>query len=119
MDLEDTIVRLARGVIENRHPTDVETPAPHPRVCMSIHPEGKSRSDLVSSALFAMTLLPIHPEGSSCSYIGSSACSQRLCCLELATDMKQHFTHIKTLKTVVEQQKKTEKTEKDKVGGAG
>jgi len=33
--------------------------------------------------------------------------------LVLATDMKQHFIHIKTLKTVVEQQKKADKAEKD------
>jgi len=39
-----------RGVIENKHSTDVESPPPPPRVCMSIHPEGKSCSDLDSSA---------------------------------------------------------------------
>ena len=32
-----------RGVIENKHSTDVEYPPP-PCVCMSVHPEGKSCS---------------------------------------------------------------------------
>jgi hypothetical protein len=41
-----------RGVIENKHSTDVESPPSPPRKCMSIHTEGKS-----------------------CSYIGSSACT--------------------------------------------
>jgi len=43
----------ARGVIENNHSTGVEPPPPPPpapRVCMSVHPEGKSRSDLGWSA---------------------------------------------------------------------
>jgi len=36
-----------RGVIENKHSTDVESPSPPPPcVCMSIHPEGESCSDL-------------------------------------------------------------------------
>jgi len=30
---------LGRGVIENQHSTDVESPPPPPRICMSIHPE--------------------------------------------------------------------------------
>jgi hypothetical protein len=33
-------------VIENKHSTDVESPPPFPRVCMSIHPEGKPGSDI-------------------------------------------------------------------------
>ena len=74
------------GVIENNY-TDVEFPPPPytPRVCMSIHPEGKSR--LISvECLFSMTqrwtdiifspppprvcistLKVSHPEGKSCS----------------------------------------------------
>ena len=40
-----------RGGIETMHSTDVESPPPPPpRVCMSIHPEGKSWSDIGSSA---------------------------------------------------------------------
>jgi len=34
------------GVIQNQRSTDSEYPAPPPGVCMSIHPEGKSCSDL-------------------------------------------------------------------------
>ena len=43
----------AGGVLRTGHSTDVESPPSPPRVCMSIHPEGKS-----------------------CSHLGSSACSQ-------------------------------------------
>jgi len=39
-----------RGVIENTHSTDVESPPSPLRVCMSIHAEGKSCSDLGSNA---------------------------------------------------------------------
>ena len=40
-----------RGITENNHSTDVESPPPPPpRVCMRIHPEGKSCSDLDTSA---------------------------------------------------------------------
>jgi len=34
---------LKAGINENQHSTSVESPPP-PRVCMSTHPEGKSRS---------------------------------------------------------------------------
>ena len=36
----------AWGLLRTKHSTDVESPPPPPRVCMSIHPEGKSCSDL-------------------------------------------------------------------------
>jgi hypothetical protein len=39
-----------RGFIENKHSTNVESPPPHPRPCMSTHPEGNSCSDNGSSA---------------------------------------------------------------------
>ena len=43
-----------RGVIENMHSTEVESPPPPPRVCMSVHPPCRlvveSRSDVRSSA---------------------------------------------------------------------
>ena len=45
--------RQGRGAVQNKHSTNVESPPPPPRLCMSIHPEGKS-----------------------CSCLGSSACSQ-------------------------------------------
>jgi hypothetical protein len=32
----------ARGVVENKHSTDVESPPPPLRVCMSNHPERES-----------------------------------------------------------------------------
>jgi hypothetical protein len=32
----------ARGVIEIKHSTDVDSPPHTPRVCMSIHPQGMS-----------------------------------------------------------------------------
>ena len=35
-----------RGGIENRHSNDVEYPAPAPLLCMRIHSEGKSCSEL-------------------------------------------------------------------------
>jgi hypothetical protein len=35
-----------RGVHENKRSTDVEFTPPPPRLCMSIHPEGESCSDL-------------------------------------------------------------------------
>ena len=40
---------LGRGFTENQHAAGVESPPPAPRVCMSIHPEGRSCSDLGSS----------------------------------------------------------------------
>ena len=43
--------RQGRGGIQNKHSTDVESPPLPLRVSMSIHPEGKSRSDLGSSAV--------------------------------------------------------------------
>jgi len=39
-----------RGVIENKHSTDVESSTPPLRARMSIHPEGKACSDIGSSA---------------------------------------------------------------------
>ena len=39
-----------RGVVENKHSTDVESSPPPPRARMSIHPEGKACSDIGSSA---------------------------------------------------------------------
>ena len=39
-----------RRVIASKHSTDVDSPPPPPRVYMSIHPEGKSSSDLDLSA---------------------------------------------------------------------
>jgi hypothetical protein len=44
--LEEVIASLGRGVAQNNHSTDVESTTPPPRVCMSIHPRGKSCSDL-------------------------------------------------------------------------
>jgi len=41
----------AGGVIENKHSTDVKSPPPPLRVCMSIHPQYESSSDLGSSAV--------------------------------------------------------------------
>ena len=35
-----------KGVVENKHSTDVESPPRPPRVCVSIQPEGKSCSNL-------------------------------------------------------------------------
>jgi hypothetical protein len=39
-----------RSVAESKHSTDVESPPAHPRVCMSVHTEGESCSDLGSNA---------------------------------------------------------------------
>ena len=44
------LLLLRRGGIENKHSTDVESPPPPSHVGVSIHPEGKSRSNLASSA---------------------------------------------------------------------
>jgi len=49
------------GIIENKHSTDVESPPPPPpRVCMSVHPEGKTCRHVRSrfECLLSMTLLP-------------------------------------------------------------
>ena len=40
------LLLLLRMVSENKHPTGVESHPPPSHVCMSIHPEGKSCSDL-------------------------------------------------------------------------
>jgi hypothetical protein len=45
-----------RGGVEIKHPTNVEYPSPPPRVYISIHPQGKSCSDL-GRVLSSMTLL--------------------------------------------------------------
>jgi len=51
-------VSRGRGVVENEHPTEIEFPAPPPRVCKSIHPEGKIRhAPILVERLFSMTLL--------------------------------------------------------------
>jgi len=42
----------AGGVVENKHSTDVESLTPHPHVSMSIHPQGKSCSDIGSISFF-------------------------------------------------------------------
>jgi hypothetical protein len=42
--------RSGRGVIENKHSTDVHYPHPPPRVCLHIHTRGETCSDLGSSA---------------------------------------------------------------------
>jgi len=44
------------GVIENKHSTDVESPPPASRVCMSIHFQ-VSRAPISVECLFSMTLL--------------------------------------------------------------
>jgi len=41
---------LGRGLIENKHSSDVESPPPPPYVCMSIHTQCKSCSDVGSIA---------------------------------------------------------------------
>ena len=45
-DMASLEVELGRGVIENKHSTDVKHPSSPPRVCMNIHCEGKACSDL-------------------------------------------------------------------------
>jgi hypothetical protein len=47
-----SIADPGKGCIKDKHSTDVESPPPPApsRVCMSIHPEGQTCSDLVSSA---------------------------------------------------------------------
>jgi hypothetical protein len=46
----------ARRVIRSEHSTDVESPPPPPRVCMTFQPEGRPRSEPDSSR-FSLTLL--------------------------------------------------------------
>ena len=56
---------LLRGVIANKntHSTEVASPPPPPRVCMSIHPEGESNVMLRFrlECSFSTTLLPGEP----------------------------------------------------------
>ena len=44
-------VRPGRGVVQNKHSTDVESPPPPPRVCMSIHTGGKAHAPMSGDCL--------------------------------------------------------------------
>ena len=62
------------GGNENKHSTDVESSPPpaHPCVCLCIHPEGESCSDLdrvLGRNDPPRVCMSIHPEGKSCSDI--------------------------------------------------
>jgi len=50
-----------RGVIESKHSNDVESPPPLPRVCMSMHPDGNSCSNL--SRVLILKGPPARPAG--------------------------------------------------------
>jgi hypothetical protein len=46
LDLQKAVVATRHGVIENKHSTGVASAHPSPRICMSIHPYGKSCSGI-------------------------------------------------------------------------
>ena len=51
------LLHLLRGVIENKHSTDIESPPPPPCVCISIHPTLKvSHVPISVECLFSTTL---------------------------------------------------------------
>ena len=43
---ESPVMRVQARVIDNKHSSDVQSPPPPLRVCISIHAEGESSSDL-------------------------------------------------------------------------
>jgi len=85
-ELKFSMRALAREVIENRHPSETESPEPLPCVCKFTLkvPRGKSCSDLgpnqnlllLFHASYENAPCRYVPHGTSCSDLGLSACSQ-------------------------------------------